>query len=253
MPGEASFLAVLVCIAAASAMAVPVSQVDVLLRFKAATRDDAGALSDWTSVSNAGPCLGGREGNWTGVRCEDGKVIKLVLENMTLSGTLDTAALADLPELRSLSLMNNSFEGSFPSLRNLPRLRSVYLAYNRLSGEIAADAFSGMDSLWAVHLEHNAFTGPIPTSLVGLPNLAELFLQENEFTGVLPEFRPGRGLKLNVSHNLLEGPIPATLSSMDASCFAGKKEHAHDYQCAVQLRCCRLFMRTLFSPLFSMC
>ncbi|CAA6671194.1 unnamed protein product [Spirodela intermedia] len=223
MSGEASLLAVLVCIAAASVMAAPVSQADVLLRFKAATRDDAGALSDWTSVSNAGPCLGGKEGNWTGVRCEDGKVIKLVLESMTLSGTLDTAALDGLPELRSLSLMNNSFKGSVPSLRNLPRLRSVYLAYNRLSGEIAADAFSGMDSLWAVHLEHNAITGPIPSSLAGLPNLAELSLQENEFTGALPEFRPGGGLKLNVSHNLLEGPIPASLTSIDASCFAGNK------------------------------
>ncbi|XP_078443069.1 pollen receptor-like kinase 1 [Wolffia australiana] len=224
MPGGACLLAVLLILAAAApARAQPPSQAGVLLRFKAAMTDAAGALGDWTSVANAGPCLGGRRGNWTGVYCEDGKVIKLVLENMALSGALDFAPLAELQELRSLSLMNNSFDGALPSLRGLLGLRSLYLARNQFSGDIAADAFAGMNSVWALHLEHNSFAGAIPASLTALPNLAELSLQDNAFSGRLPEFKFGPRLKLNVSYNRLEGPIPASLSAADPSSFAGNE------------------------------
>ncbi|MQL74839.1 hypothetical protein Taro_007235 [Colocasia esculenta] len=214
--------AALVCMAALlppfTAWAAPGSEADVLLSFKATVKDEAGALKDW---AGGGPCLGGRAGNWTGVYCEDGKVIKLVLEKMSLSGTLDLDALADLAALRSISFMNNHLEGSLPNVHSLSRLRRLYLAHNKFSGTIADDSFSGMGALRAVHLEDNAFTGPIPTSLALAPRLIELNLAENGLTGSLPDFDQGGKLALNVSFNNLEGPIPASLSRLDKSLFQG--------------------------------
>lgn len=140
---------------------------------------------------------------------------------MRLTGQIDVDALVPLRSLRTISLMNNSFEGPMPDWRKLGALKSLFLSNNHFSGQIPPDAFRGMASLKKVYLANNRFTGNIPASLA-TPRLLELRLENNQFTGPIPDFKPG--LKaLNVSNNQLQGPIPATLAKMDPSSFAGNK------------------------------
>ncbi|KAJ6288031.1 hypothetical protein OIU76_008566, partial [Salix suchowensis] len=102
---------------------------------------------------------------------------------MGLNGTIDMDILMQLPKLRTLSFMNNSFEGPMPEVKKLASLRNLYLSNNSFSGKIDEDAFDGMSSLKEVYLAHNEFTGEIPRSLVLVRKLAKLSLEGNQFGG----------------------------------------------------------------------
>lgn len=198
---------------------------DALLSFKDSLSNTK-ALSSWKpSVS---PCNGTR-GNWIGVLCFNGQVRGLQLENMGLKGMVDLNYLASMPHLRTLSIMNNTFTGSMPDLKKLKKLRSVYLSYNHFSGEIQGDAFLGMRFLKKILLSNNEFTGKIPSSLAALPRLMELRLDGNKFQGQIPDFRQQSLKRLNVSSNDLDGPIPTTISKLDATSFAGIYTHTLIY------------------------
>lgn len=154
--------------------------------------------------------------------CEKGQVWGLQLEGMGLQGVIDVEALAKLKDLRSVSFMNNNFEGSLPDWKRLGALKTIFMSNNKFSGDIPEDAFSGMLSLKKLYLANNKFTGRIPPSLASLPRLMELSLQNNEFEGQIPPFKQD-GLKdVNLSNNKLEGQIPSTLTTLDASSFSGE-------------------------------
>ncbi|KAG8375328.1 hypothetical protein BUALT_Bualt10G0088800 [Buddleja alternifolia] len=157
---------------------------------------------------------------WTGCLCLNDSFVGLRLEGMGLGGKIDIDSLSEVP-LFSLSVMNNNFSGPFPSdINKLGKLRSLYLGYNRFSGEIPDDAFSGMKPIRKIVLNNNFFDGKIPMSLLKLPRLVGLELQNNEFEGRIPDFWQAN-LTVNFSNNKLEGPIPATLSHQNASSFSG--------------------------------
>ncbi|XP_019198460.1 PREDICTED: pollen receptor-like kinase 1 [Ipomoea nil] len=177
------------------------------------------ALVSWNLSTS--PCVG-NVGNWFGVRCFNGDVMGLQLDNLNLAGDIDVDALLPLRFLRILSFEHNNFEGLMPDWKKLGALKSLFLSNNRLSGQIADDAFSSMGSLKKVHLANNKFTGKIPTSLATTARLLELRLENNAFTGHLPEFRAGLTV-FNASNNQLDGPIPPALSSLDPSVFSGNK------------------------------
>ncbi|MBA0719105.1 hypothetical protein Golax_006811 [Gossypium laxum] len=192
---------------------------DILLKFKS-TLNNASALKSWDS--NPQPPCNGPTANWIGVLCNHGAIWGLKLETMGLSGSIDVDTLKDLPNLTTLSFMNNSFNGPIPELNKLKELRSAYLSFNKFSGQIPANAFDGLILIKKLHLSQNQLTGAIPASLATLPKLTELKLDGNQFSGKIPDFRlPIQTLDL--SNNQLEGPIPASLSKMDAQVFAGNK------------------------------
>ncbi|CAN0901308.1 Pollen receptor-like kinase 1 [Linum grandiflorum] len=191
---------------------------EILLEFKASLGNTR-ALVDWNTDSSV--CDGDRA-NWIGVLCGEGLVWGLQLETMGLTGTIDVDSLAKLEDLKTLSLLNNEFGGALPEFKKLGGLRSLYLSNNQFSGEIPEDAFEGMIKLKKLYLSENKFTGEIPSSLAGLSKLTALKLQQNEFTGQLPKFT-AKFESFNASHNMLEGPIPPSLSQMDASAFSGNK------------------------------
>lgn len=193
------------------------SQVDIqknaLLRFKASLTNSV-ALADW--IETLSPCV------WTGVKCAKGDSIRtLRLSNMGLMGQPDFASLIDLKDLIGLSIDNNQLEGPFPNLRVFTGLRSVFLSKNRFSGIIPDDAFIGLISLKRVHLDTNAFSGPIPSSLTTLPQLTDLMLQDNKFDGIIPDFKLSKLETFSVANNNLEGPIPPSLSHIDPASFQG--------------------------------
>ena len=189
------------------------------------------SLSNATALSNWKPSISlcnGNKSDWAGVLCRNDVFYGLRLENMSLSGMIDMDALAEIPTLRSLSFMNNSFKGPMPTVKKLSLTRVLYLSLNGFSGDIPDDAFDGMNGLWKVYLERNEFTGKIPKSLVALPSLWELSLVGNQFEGKIPDFQQSQWRKFNLSYNNFVGPIPEKLSNLvNSSSFWGKLFRSH--------------------------
>ncbi|CAI9104004.1 OLC1v1002606C1 [Oldenlandia corymbosa var. corymbosa] len=134
---------------------------------------------------------------WFGIKCLNGRVTGISLENMNLTGKIRPDVLTNIPLLVELSLKNNSISGPMMDFSNNPNLIRIDLSDNRFSGEISS-------------------------SLLKLDSLAFLHLQNNNLNGSIPPFdQPGRLQFFNVSYNNLSGPIPNTtlLQSMDPSAF----------------------------------
>ncbi|KAK8598027.1 hypothetical protein V6N13_095419 [Hibiscus sabdariffa] len=197
-----------------------VSDSEILLKFKSSLTNHT-ALKSWKNNSN--PICHGKRTKWIGVVCQEGSIFGLKLDNMGLSGTIDANALIALSNLRTLSFMNNNFNGSFPKFNKLTGLRSIYLSYNRFSGYIPGNAFQGMVRLNKLYLSKNRFTGPIPASVATLPKLWDLKLDGNRFSGKIPDFKQKELYVVDLSNNQLEGPIPSSLRKMNPDMFAGNK------------------------------
>ncbi|KAK8695342.1 hypothetical protein V6N13_000507 [Hibiscus sabdariffa] len=197
-----------------------VSDSEILLKFKSSLTNHT-ALKSWKN--NSKPICDGKRTNWIGVVCQEGSILGLKLDNMGLSGTLDANALIALSNLRTLSFMNNNFNGSVPKFNKLTGLRSIYLSYNRFSGHIPGNAFEGMVRLNKLYLSKNRFTGPIPASVATLPKLWDLKLDGNRFSGKIPDFKQKELHVVDLSNNQLEGPIPSSLKKMNPDMFAGNK------------------------------
>ncbi|CAE5959849.1 unnamed protein product [Arabidopsis arenosa] len=212
------FISVL-CPVAMSQVVVPDSDADCLLRFK----DTLANGSEFTSWDpSTSPCQG-NTANWFGVLCSN-YVWGLQLEGMGLAGKLNLDPLVPMKNLRTISFMNNNFNGPMPQVKRFTSLKSLYLSNNRFSGEIPADAFLGMPLLKKILLANNAFRGTIPSSLASLPMLLELRLNGNQFQGQIPSFQQ-KDLKLaSFENNDLDGPIPESLRNMDPGSFAGNKD-----------------------------
>lgn len=194
------------------------SDAEILLSFKNSLSNNF-ALNDW--VNSTAPCSNNTP-KWTGLRCSDGTVFGLRLENMSLTGVIAIDTLARLTSLRALSFMYNNFDGPIPDVNKLTSLKALHLSYNNFSGEIPKVAFSGMNNLKKLHLARNQFMGKIPTSLA-VEKLVELSIEGNQFAGKIPNFPDTSQLTvLNMANNLLEGKIPASLSKFNSSSFTGK-------------------------------
>ncbi|XP_057510748.1 pollen receptor-like kinase 4 [Actinidia eriantha] len=205
----------LACFVVASGDSV---EAETLLKFKESLSNDI-ALSNWDESISL--CTG-NESNWNGLMCLNGAVFGLQLEGMGLRGMINIEALTKLPNLRTISFMNNAFDGPMPQVKELGgALRGLFLSGNKFSGNIPDDAFTGMKSLRRVYLENNEFTGKIPKSLAELPILADAWLHGNQFEGEIPDFVSKQLRNVNLSNNRLQGPIPDSLQNMSQSSFSG--------------------------------
>lgn len=161
--------------------------------------------------------------SWKGVKeCMGGRVTKLVLEYLNLSGTLDGKSLNQLDQLRVLSFKGNSISGNIPSLSGLVNLKSLFVNGNNFSGDFP-DSISVLHRLKVVVLAQNRISGDIPASLLKLRRLYVLHLQDNRFTGEIPPLNQTSLRFFNVSNNQLAGEIPVTpaLVRFNASSFLG--------------------------------
>ncbi|PWZ22862.1 Inactive leucine-rich repeat receptor-like serine/threonine-protein kinase [Zea mays] len=114
-------------------LAVNAADADALLTFKSSL--DRSDRLPWRPDTAPAFCA-----SWPGVRqcAPAGRVTKLVLEGLNLTGSLTAALLAPLAELRVLSLKSNALTGPIPEAlpRALPNLKLLYLADNRLQGRV---------------------------------------------------------------------------------------------------------------------
>ncbi|XP_019093600.1 PREDICTED: pollen receptor-like kinase 3 [Camelina sativa] len=194
-----------------------ITETESLLNFKKSLNNTK-SLDSWTPDSE--PC--GESQRWVGLLCNKNSVFGLQMEQMDLSGNIDVAPLKDLPFLRTISIMNNSFSGNIPEFNQLTALKSFYISGNNFSGNIPSDYFATMASLKKAWLSNNEFSGLIPISLATkLPNLMELRLENNQFIGSIPNFTQTTLNDVDLSNNQLTGEIPPGLSKFDGKVFAG--------------------------------
>ncbi|CAM8999074.1 unnamed protein product [Rhodiola kirilowii] len=233
------FLALLLLISSISAPHLVLSDdADALLALKSSI-DQLNSLQ-WQESDVSNVC------NWQGVKaCLNGRVSKLVLENLNLTGVLDEEVLNSLDQLRVLSFKRNAILGQIPNLSSLRNLKSLFLDFNNFSGLFPA-SISDLHRLKVASLSNNNFHGEIPASLLKLRRLYALYLQNNKFIGEIPPLNQSTLRYFNVSNNLLSGEIPitATLIRFDLSSFSGNLN-----LCGEQIgRKCRISFPPEISP-----
>ncbi|KAK8490103.1 hypothetical protein V6N13_005207 [Hibiscus sabdariffa] len=159
--------------------------------------------------------------SWEGVKqCMDGRVTKLVLEYLNLTGSLPGSSLNQLDQIRVLSFKGNSISGQIPHLSGLLNLKSLYLNSKNFTGNFP-DSLSGLHRLKILVLAENHITGEIPVSLLKLKRLYTLYLQDNNFNGSIPPLNQTSLRFFNVSNNHLDGQIPQALARFNMSSFSG--------------------------------
>ncbi|XP_002526451.2 leucine-rich repeat receptor-like serine/threonine-protein kinase BAM3 [Ricinus communis] len=153
--------------------------------------------------------------------------------------------VADLPNLETLELWMNNFTGEIPrKLGQNGKLQALDLSSNKLTGTIPQglcssnqlkililmknflfgpipDGLGRCYSLTRVRLGQNYLNGSIPDGLIYLPELNLAELQNNVLSGTLSEncnssSRPVRLGQLNLSNNLLSGPLPFSISNFSS-------------------------------------
>ena len=188
------------------------SDEQALLQFS--TTVPHGRKLNWSPVTLA--CT-----SWVGINCtKDGsRVLAVHLPGVGLHGPIPANTLGKLDALMILSLRSNCLSGNLPSdILSLPSLRYVYLQHNNFSGDIPS---SLPPNLKFLDLSFNFFTGNIPTTIQNLTNLTGLNLQNNSLTGLIPNFNLPRLRLLNLSYNHLNGSVPSSLQKFPASSFVG--------------------------------
>ena len=169
-------------------------------------------ILNWTGGE---PC----NAHWIGVSCDEGgNVRELVLEGMHLVGPI--TVLANLSQLRLLSLKDNAFNGSLPDMSQWRYLRHLYVHNNKLSGPIP-ESIAAVTKLLRFTASSNQLTGPIPLGITKLTHLATLRLENNQLLGLIPPIDLVNLSDFNISHNQLAGSIPSSLDKFGASAFQG--------------------------------
>lgn len=140
---------------------------------------------------------------WEGITLSNSFVSGIFIVERGLEGVIPNL---NLPNLRDLSLGNNSLKGAIPDFSNLPELRYLFLEYNQLSGPIPD--FSNLPNLLIIDFTENQLSGALP-DFSNLPNLESLSIINNELSGSIPNFTNLSNLvDLFIGGNQLSGTIP---------------------------------------------
>ncbi|XP_059292711.1 probable inactive receptor kinase At5g58300 [Lycium ferocissimum] len=160
--------------------------------------------------------------SWIGITCnKDGtRVNSIHLPGVGLFGHIPSNSIGKLDALKVLSLRSNNLNGNLPSdILSIRSLHSIYLQHNNFSGDIPT-SFS--PRLGVVDLSFNSFTGNIPPTIKNLTRLSVLNLQFNSLSGAIPTLDHASRLSLlNLSYNMLNGSVPYSLKKFPLSSFIG--------------------------------
>lgn len=172
--------------------------------------DPANNLHNWTKPFFSNPCPAVSDSHLRGVTCNNGRVYKLSLTNLSLRGSI-SPLISTCTNLQSLDLSSNQISGEIPpEIQSLSNLAVLNLSSNRLSGEISPQ-LARCSFLNVIDLHGNGLSGAIPQQLGTLARLSAF----------------------DVSNNRLSGQIPANLGMMrsdgnsarfNSSSFAGNKK-----------------------------
>ena len=218
------------------------SDKSVLLQLKNSVSDPSGLLSRWNNSTSDDHC------KWFGVSCDsNSRVVSLNITGNAHQGNFCSnfaqfplygfgnrrdcwtsggklagkllPVIAQLTELRILSLPFNAFDGEIPAeIWGMEKLEVFDLEGNSVTGSIPVQ-FSGVRNLRVLNLGFNRIFGEIPSSLSNCVRLEILNLAGNDVNGTVPGF-VGRLRGVYLSFNKLNGKIP---SEIGENC--GKLEH----------------------------
>ncbi|XP_077236663.1 putative inactive receptor kinase At2g26730 [Tasmannia lanceolata] len=154
----------------------------------------------WNSSSD--PC------SWQGIKCDPrSSVQKVILQNLGLSGTLNSSSICSLPSLTVLLVQNNSINGEISlEIGNCKGLTRLFLNDNSFSGKLP-DSISRLINLKRLYVSNNNFSGDLP-DLAKISGLISFLAQNNQFTGEIPKFDFSNLEEFNVSFNNFSGPVP---------------------------------------------
>jgi Leucine-rich repeat (LRR) protein len=185
---------------------------------------DSLQVESWTSEN---PC------SWKGVYCDwDNEVTSICLTNLNFTGDLPEGVFPGLLKIEYFSIANTLFLEipltvpsdvcaskslkhfeifnfsieSFPSqLLQCSELEVLSLTYTQISATLPN--FASLKKLKVLELDHNSFSGEIPSSLAGLNNLEVVHLFNNLISGTLPIFLSKVLGVLDVRENRLTGEV----------------------------------------------
>ncbi|KAI3499402.1 hypothetical protein L1887_35202 [Cichorium endivia] len=173
---------------------------------------------NWGWNTSSDPCIN----KWKGVTCDSGNktVQKIVLEQLSLSGTLDFESLCKETSLLKLSLKYNNLTGNLsPEISSCKTLSHLYLAGNHFSGNLP-DSITELPNLKRIDISNNELSGKLP-DMSRIAGLLSFLAQNNHITGKLPKFNYHQLKEFDVSNNDISGSIPADTGNFGASSFAG--------------------------------
>ncbi|EXB40438.1 Receptor-like protein 12 [Morus notabilis] len=119
--------------------------------------------------------------------------------------------------MENLRLQGNHIGGPIPAwLMNMSTetLLGISVAENSLTGELSR-AICNFSSLSVLRLSGNKLVGELPLCLGNFSDsLAALDLRDNSFSGSIPTFAKGNQLRIiDLSHNQLQGKLPRSLAN----------------------------------------
>lgn len=95
--------------------------------------------------------------------------------------------------------------GTIPDSLRWRQLFFLDLGWNQLTGTLPVDLGEKFVALRHLHLDHNGFTGPLPTSYINVGNgrLEQLSVNDNQLTGEIPADREltNKMVMLNLENN----------------------------------------------------
>ncbi|KAM7252030.1 hypothetical protein ACFE04_023913 [Oxalis oulophora] len=155
-----------------------------LTHLSSTLRDPFNNLQNWTKPNFKNSC-NGFTSYLPGATCNNGRIYKLSLTNLSLQGTL-SPYLANCTNLQSLDLSSNLISGPIPSdLQRLVNLAVLNLSSNRLNGQIPPQ-LALCAYLNIIDLHDNFLTGQIPHELGLLVRLSVFDVSNNKLSGEIP-------------------------------------------------------------------
>jgi len=172
--------------------------------------------SDWVDEFN---WRNEDECTWAGISCEDTTIVRVVMENYGITGTL-SPDLAMLSNLDTLILNGNRIQGSIPeSFKRLEKLRIIALKGNFMTGQLNDFDFPELENLRVLDLKDNQFSGVFPSMIYEMNRLTFLDFENNMLTGELLEDigRMRNIIRFSIGNNEMSGEVPTQIGRLSSA------------------------------------
>jgi len=169
----------------------------------------------WTNKQNWGK-PGIDYCDWFGIVCEE-NIIRIVLVDNNLSGSIPPKIGNLSDQLASLDLSKNKISGTLPSdIGRLTFATKLNILENNISGFIPSE-IGRMEKLRIVHLRDNNLTGSIPSEIGLLKQATAINLSNNYISGTIPS-EIGKLSSLNaliLTENDITGTVPIEICDVN--------------------------------------